>query len=89
MKLAFVTSRLQVYESIHRNINKHSERIAEYKSFTCRSKFALVPNEIYFQLFDQRANNFLNKRPKGLHIVHLSTMCHLFGGSARMAILVY
>ena len=24
-----------------------------------------------------------NKRPKGPHIVHLSTMCHLFDGLAR------
>ena len=28
-----------------------------------------------------------NKRPKGPHIVHLSTMCHLFEESARAAIL--
>ena len=26
-----------------------------------------------------------NKRPKGPHIVHLSTMCHLFDGLARAA----
>ena len=89
MTLAFVASRLNIYESIHKNINKHSDRIAGYKSFTCRSKFTLVPNEIYFELFDQRANNFLNKRPEGPHILHLSTMCHLFDGLARMAILVY
>ena len=30
-----------------------------------------------------------NKRPKGPHIVHLSTMCHLFNRSARAAIFVY
>ena len=30
-----------------------------------------------------------NKRPKGPHIVHLSTMCHLFGGLARVAILFF
>ena len=30
-----------------------------------------------------------NKRPKGPHIVHLSTMCHLFGGLARAAILFF
>ena len=30
-----------------------------------------------------------NKRPKGPHIVHLSSMFHLFDGSARMAIFVY
>ena len=30
-----------------------------------------------------------NKRPKGPHIVHLSTMCHLFYRSARAAIFVY
>ena len=28
----------------------------------------------------------VNKRPKGPHNVHLSTMCHLFGGLARVAI---
>ena len=31
----------------------------------------------------------LNKRPKGPHIVHLSTMCHIFGGLARAAILFF
>ena len=31
----------------------------------------------------------LNKRPKGPHIVHLSTMCHLFGGLASAAILFF
>ena len=30
-----------------------------------------------------------NKRPKGPHIVHLSTMCHLFGGLARVAIFFF
>ena len=30
-----------------------------------------------------------NKRPKGPHIVHLSTMCHLFGGFAKAAILFF
>ena len=30
-----------------------------------------------------------NKRPKGPHIVHLSTMCHLFDRSARAEIFVY
>ena len=30
-----------------------------------------------------------NKRPKGPHIVHLSTMCHLFSGLARAAILFF
>ena len=31
----------------------------------------------------------INKRPKGPHIVHLSTMCHLFGGLAWAAILFF
>ena len=31
----------------------------------------------------------LNKRPKGPHIVHLSTMCHLFEESAKADIFVY
>ena len=30
-----------------------------------------------------------NKRPKGPHIVHLSTMCHLFEESAKADIFVY
>ena len=30
-----------------------------------------------------------NKRPKGPHIVHPSTMCHLFEESARAAVFVY
>ena len=29
----------------------------------------------------------MNKRPKGPHIVHLSTMCHLFKESTRAAFL--
>ena len=33
--------------------------------------------------------NFLNKRPKGPHNVHLSTMCYLFDRSARVTIFVY
>ena len=32
--------------------------------------------------------NFLNKRPKGPHIVHLSTMCHLLYRLGRAAIFV-
>ena len=31
----------------------------------------------------------INKRPKGPHIVHLSTMCHLFEESAKADIFVY
>ena len=30
----------------------------------------------------------INKRPKWPHIVHLSTMCHLFNGSARATVFV-
>ena len=30
-----------------------------------------------------------NKRPKGPHNVHLSTMCYLFDGSAKVAIFVF
>ena len=33
-------------------------------------------------------NKIANKRPKGPHIVHLSTMCHLFEESARATIFV-
>ena len=33
--------------------------------------------------------SMLNKRPKGPHIVHLSTMYHLFDGLARAAILFF
>ena len=32
---------------------------------------------------------YLNKRPKGPHIVHLSTMYHLFGELARAAIMFF
>ena len=35
------------------------------------------------------ATSRANKRPKGPHIVHLSTMCHLFDGLARAAILFF
>ena len=30
-------------------------------------------------------NKYINKRPKGPHNVHLSTMCNLFDGLARAA----
>ena len=33
-------------------------------------------------------NKYINKRPKGPHIVHLSTMCHLFDRSARVVIFI-
>ena len=42
-----------------------------------------------FKGIDKGWNWQKNKRPKGPHIVHLSTMCHLFEGSARTAIFVY
>ena len=34
-------------------------------------------------------NKYINKRPKGPHIVHLSTMCHLFEESAKVDIFVH
>ena len=34
---------------------------------------------------DKHYIKMMNKRPKGPHIVHLSTMCHLFDGLARAA----
>ena len=34
-------------------------------------------------------NRYINKRPKGPHIVHLSTMCHLCDRSARAVIFIY
>ena len=34
-------------------------------------------------------NTYINKRPKGPHIVHLSTMCHLFDRLARAVIFIY
>ena len=36
-----------------------------------------------------KSYRLINKRPKGPHIVHLSTMCHLFEESAREAIFVF
>ena len=42
------------------------------------------------QIIDFRAYGklqALNKRPKGPHIVHLSTMCHLFEESTRQKFL--
>ena len=46
-----------------------------------------LPEPVYL-LYDIRSEK-ANKRPKGPHIVHLSTMCHLFGGLARVAILFF
>ena len=36
-----------------------------------------------------KSKMYKNKRPKGPHIVHLSTMCHLFEESAKADIFVY
>ena len=36
-----------------------------------------------------RSDRQTNKRPKGPHIVHLSTMCNLFEESAKADIFVY
>ena len=45
----------------------------------------------YIKQTPETTGNFhlQNKRPKGPHIVHLSTMCHIFDRSARAAIFVY
>ena len=40
---------------------------------------------IVFLLMD---NKSINKRPKGPHIVHLSTICHLFEESAKANIFI-
>ena len=46
--------------------------------------------ELLFQLYRATCRYYKkNKRPKGSHIVHLSTMCHLFDGLARAAILFF
>ena len=48
----------------------------------CEDVVKLLGIDIDYQLkFD--------KRPKGPHIVHLSTMCHLFEESAKADIFVY
>ena len=46
---------------------------------------------IFLHLYKKKIFSFTykNKRPKGPHIVHLSTMCHLFDGLARAAILFF
>ena len=43
----------------------------------------------YFKFSLVEDRNVKNKRPKGPHIVHLSTMCHLFEESAKADIFVY
>ena len=48
----------------------------------------LLPVKFRWILFS-RFNGEVNKRPKGPHIVHLSTMCHLFEESAKADIFVY
>ena len=60
---------------------------------SCPTKWSLHVCVLCFSgnkklLFGYRYN-FLNKRPKGPHKVHLSTMCYLFDGSARVTIFVY
>ena len=42
---------------------------------------------IYQYIKTKKLINCNNKRPKGPHIVHLSTMCHLYDGLARTDIL--
>ena len=37
----------------------------------------------------KNSEEILNKRPKGPHIVHLSTICHLFEESAKADIFDY
>ena len=45
---------------------------------------------IYLQIIEEIFKYLnVNKRPKGPHIVYLSTMCHLFDRSARAEIFVY
>ena len=53
------------------------------------SSLTLVSLEKGFIRWVCMPNMKWNKRPKGPHIVHLSTMCHLFDRSARAAIFVY
>ena len=52
---------------------------------------APTPTEKSKKQRDKKKNNNNNKtkRPKGPHNMHLSTMCYLFDGSARVTIFVY
>ena len=52
--------------------------------FVFRYIYMQLCNPIFLHL-----NKYINKRPKGPHIVHLSTMCHLFDRSARAVIFIY
>ena len=47
-----------------------------------------MENSSLFKISTFHMNKW-NKRPKGPHIVHLSTMCHLFEESAKEDIFVY
>ena len=47
-----------------------------------RLKWKFISDSFYHMIIP-------NKRPKGPHIVHLSTMCHLFEESAKADIFVY
>ena len=48
-----------------------------------------MKNSKWIKYCPNSALSIINKRPKGPHIVHLSTMCHLFDGLARAAILFF
>ena len=60
------------------------------KKFRVGNSVSYLTFVLFF--FHYQINNIcvkLNKRPKGPHIVHLSTMCNLFDGLARAAILFF
>ena len=50
-------------------------------------QFVIVELSCFLKGFKSLPN--INKRPKGPHIVHLSTMCNLFEESAKADIFVY
>ena len=58
---------------------------------SCRCLCVSVSKDKTYKYIARRKHpvSFTNKRPKGPHIVHLSTICHLFEESAKANIFVY
>ena len=54
-------------------------------------RLCFPPPDLHFESFtiSRKNKDKQNKRPKGPHIVHLSTMCHLMNRLARAAILFF
>ena len=66
----------------HLYICKHQILVIKYIS-----NFVYCTCLYIYEHWDHVTND--NKRPKGPHIVHMSTMCHLFDRLARVAILFF